>query len=676
MAASTTPPGSPPAPCQQRRRGRSRVPTPLMPPPNYHASLRYATSQIPQPPTPALQPGTGPRAARANAGESSATAETPGPPLLSSSNDQWPPRDQKPRAWQLDPSRPPRRPRRPPFLENVPLTSARAALNLHIRYGDHAEESVGPMPQSGQCQIPARPAREEMTAYLENLPNPIRDGIADYMIRDPAAARNAIEVSMKGRAVPIIEEMERDLRRARTPTRTQLRELQERDERLEGRRGLYRPIEDTAFGATNVFGAAQNLEAARMTRNMEALRATRVGDQQTRAAIDALRDGNGRQDDPNRATMAHQRRRFIDIPDISSHYESAFGLAPDGFRASRCPACTDNVTDETGAFLPECGHKWHIECLNRCFKVALSSKQHFPPRCCRSVLHRNKGCIDYEAVKKHLDDDVVVLWNERAEEWLSKDPTYCQTKGCTGGFISQAQIESGSAHCLVCKQDMCVECKAPSSAHIGGSHPNMLSEEDEALMEEKKWKQCPNLRCRKVLERTDGCDHMTCSECGEQFCYRCGQTQSPASVGCTCLQGFLPAIFRARELRPNVAGRTFTVDGPRGDVNGPGPMGGPLAGNREHHFQYHIPVQRAPRTPFSSRAPSPTRHRFTRDRDRLHRHLDAHIAEARQAQERLDQDIHSRSQRSEELRRLERMDQDRLEDIHRQTGGGRAGGHA
>ena len=665
MVAYVTPPASPPAPIQQRRQGRPRLPAPLIPPPNYHASLRHATSQTPQPSTRNPQPDTEFRNAFPNVGENSTTSAISRPSLSPSLRRQRPPD-------LLETQGSPQSSGPFPAPGGLPLTAGRARFYNGYHIGESDDQTL----QGGQHQVLVGTISEEMIAYVEELPNPMRNEVQDLMRRRPAVARYAIEEAMGVRTFTTVGEVEQDLRRARN----QLRELQERDERLAIRRELYRPLEDRVFGATAVSGVAQDLEAARVLQSMGAERATRTGDQQTQASATALRERNrrrhlGREALPDRPTSANtRRRRFTDMLDSPSQYESAFGLAADELRASRCPARTDEVTDETGALLRECGHKWHTECLNRCFKVALSSKQHFPPRCCRSVLHVNRGCIDYQPIKGQLDDEVVDLWNERAEEWLSNDPTYCQTEGCTGGFIPQAQINSGSAHCLVCGQDMCVECKAPSSAHINGSHPSMLSEADKALMEEKKWKQCPNLRCRKVLERADGCDHMTCSECGEQFCYRCGQKQSPASVGCTCVQDLLPTIARARLLRPNAAYRNVPV-GPHRVAPAPGPLEGLLGGTREERFQVN-PVQRAPRTPFSSRAPSPTRHRATRDRERLERHVEARIAEERRMGNILDQNIRGLRERSEELRRLDQEQHERLMAMRRQTGGGRGGGCA
>ncbi|SLM33340.1 Zinc finger, C6HC-type [Lasallia pustulata] len=51
--------------------------------------------------------------------------------------------------------------------------------------------------------------------------------------------------------------------------------------------------------------------------------------------------------------------------------------------------------------------------------------------------------------------------------------------------------------------------------------------EDEAQLwkavEENKWRRC---KCGRVIERDDGCNHMTCALCGAEWCYGCGYSWS------------------------------------------------------------------------------------------------------------------------------------------------------
>jgi len=49
---------------------------------------------------------------------------------------------------------------------------------------------------------------------------------------------------------------------------------------------------------------------------------------------------------------------------------------------------------------------------------------------------------------------------------------------------------------------------------------NALSDEkSNLLMKSKKYQKCPG--CEKIVEKRDGCNHITCI-CGYQFCYKCG----------------------------------------------------------------------------------------------------------------------------------------------------------
>lgn len=61
-----------------------------------------------------------------------------------------------------------------------------------------------------------------------------------------------------------------------------------------------------------------------------------------------------------------------------------------------------------------------------------------------------------------------------------------------------------------------------------------MTQEDRKLAHTKRWKQCPN--CRNLVERIDGCSHMSC-ECGIDFCYDCGSRRDSYTTGCPCRSG-------------------------------------------------------------------------------------------------------------------------------------------
>jgi hypothetical protein len=51
----------------------------------------------------------------------------------------------------------------------------------------------------------------------------------------------------------------------------------------------------------------------------------------------------------------------------------------------------------------------------------------------------------------------------------------------------------------------------------------------QALAEKKGWKTCP--KCSQVVERTEGCLHMTC-RCKAQWCYSCLRDWSVCNSTC------------------------------------------------------------------------------------------------------------------------------------------------
>ena len=69
-----------------------------------------------------------------------------------------------------------------------------------------------------------------------------------------------------------------------------------------------------------------------------------------------------------------------------------------------------------------------------------------------------------------------------------------------------------------------------------------MSEDDKKFFEfakGAKFKQCP--KCKFWVEKSEGCDHMTC-KCTFQFCYKCGGVY----MKCECMEEFRKAQERRR----------------------------------------------------------------------------------------------------------------------------------
>lgn len=99
---------------------------------------------------------------------------------------------------------------------------------------------------------------------------------------------------------------------------------------------------------------------------------------------------------------------------------------------------------------------------------------------------------------------------------------------CTECLNRQFHVAMGDKNMstLVCPDQKCKTPFFPEAAH--GSQetkeaklPNhALTDEDIKLLEATT-KSCPNLRCRELIEKNDGCSHMTCKTCKHEFCWNC-----------------------------------------------------------------------------------------------------------------------------------------------------------
>ncbi|CZT24950.1 uncharacterized protein RCC_10679 [Ramularia collo-cygni] len=106
---------------------------------------------------------------------------------------------------------------------------------------------------------------------------------------------------------------------------------------------------------------------------------------------------------------------------------------------------------------------------------------------------------------------------------LSVDPDFhwCIMPGCGSGQISSGNIFT----CTKCKVKSCVACAV--EWHEGETcdqyqhRTKLRSDEEDAseLTVARISKQCPG--CKTKITRICGCDHMTCTQCREEFCWRC-----------------------------------------------------------------------------------------------------------------------------------------------------------
>ena len=75
----------------------------------------------------------------------------------------------------------------------------------------------------------------------------------------------------------------------------------------------------------------------------------------------------------------------------------------------------------------------------------------------------------------------------------------------------------------------CFNCHGPWHSGIS-CHKNQKNDKSLKLWSKKYFghgqknaQKCP--KCKIYIQRSEGCDHMICTNCSTEFCYRCGLKQ-------------------------------------------------------------------------------------------------------------------------------------------------------
>ncbi|KZT20950.1 hypothetical protein NEOLEDRAFT_812829 [Neolentinus lepideus HHB14362 ss-1] len=196
---------------------------------------------------------------------------------------------------------------------------------------------------------------------------------------------------------------------------------------------------------------------------------------------------------------------------------------------NNCVACQDYITD-TEIRAP-CGHYYDKLCVLSFFEASTRDESLFPPRCCQKA-------IPLGLVRPYMTDAFAILFAGKSTEFqtpISKR-VYCANPSCSS-FLG-AQV--GATCVMTCPEPRCgcktcITCKALVYHRDDRKHAckALQDEADEimlALVSRQGWARCPG--CGAPVERTQGCDHMTC-RCKTQFCYKCKEKWK----NCKCLQG-------------------------------------------------------------------------------------------------------------------------------------------
>ncbi|CAG2112401.1 unnamed protein product [Medioppia subpectinata] len=187
-----------------------------------------------------------------------------------------------------------------------------------------------------------------------------------------------------------------------------------------------------------------------------------------------------------------------------------------------CDICTDAVPRKR--FIScGCPHKYCAECLAKHFTTLIAAGQFANIGC------PAQGCDTIATqvlIKRLVDTDSYERY-----EYLTliraagnmPDVCYCPNEQCN--WIVETDNTNG-ATCGKCKLEFCTKCRKHYHGHCDydEQRERMFREQDEQAnaMIASTTKSCPG--CGSPIEKNYGCDHMTCTVCGNEFCWLCKAT--------------------------------------------------------------------------------------------------------------------------------------------------------
>lgn len=196
----------------------------------------------------------------------------------------------------------------------------------------------------------------------------------------------------------------------------------------------------------------------------------------------------------------------------------------------RCNICLEDKTHKEMLTLNGCAHTFCVRCVMQQTESDLKGGR--IPRCPEPGCKRE---MQIEQCRQFLSTELFELFNRLLAEASipEHERLYCPYSDCSELFLKTPSSSSSSqtaiwkdAMCVSCKRNFCLSCEVPSHAPLSCAEYQELPSEDKQehdlrlfeLAALSQWKRCG--QCRMMIQRTEGCAHMTC-RCGYQFCYNC-----------------------------------------------------------------------------------------------------------------------------------------------------------
>lgn len=200
-----------------------------------------------------------------------------------------------------------------------------------------------------------------------------------------------------------------------------------------------------------------------------------------------------------------------------------------------CSICIETKpANEFPKVTSKCRHK-ATTCLT-CLRAWISSEL--------TALTWNKlkcfsdGCnavLAYNDMKKHATPDVFEKYDHFSMlSVISTFPNFrwCSSPRCKSGQIHVSGTDGPIFRCIACGTKSCIihhnvpwhegmTCKEYDNDYRRDPKKKKREEAASKKLMEESTKRCPGRNCGAPIEKSAGCDHMTCAKCKHEFCWLC-----------------------------------------------------------------------------------------------------------------------------------------------------------
>lgn len=193
----------------------------------------------------------------------------------------------------------------------------------------------------------------------------------------------------------------------------------------------------------------------------------------------------------------------------------------------QCDICMDNCKPGEGIVLKSCLHQYCRNCIGKYIEGAGEAEIPCPwrdddgLRCIGMISEMEiRSLIPLDSYRRYLDISLA------SAEAATPNAYHCKTPNCRYWVEIDADVEN--FQCGVCLRQNCVKCKAVHQGISCQDYYDMAHGDDRrarenaatenqvrGLLQAKRAQNCP--KCGILVQRFDGCRHMTCTKCKHEF---------------------------------------------------------------------------------------------------------------------------------------------------------------